>query len=44
MIGWAKQLNLPKAASLLNETLQEEMKADELLTNIGATTADKKAA
>ena len=44
LIGWSKQLNIPKAASLLNETLQEEMKADELLTNIGANTADKKAA
>jgi len=29
---------------LLNETLQEEVKADKLLTQIGATKADKKAA
>jgi hypothetical protein len=28
---------------LLNETLQEEMKADKLLTEIGATQADKAA-
>ena len=32
------------AKSLLNETLQEEVKADKLLTQIGATKADKKAA
>jgi len=44
LIGWAKQMNLPKAASLMNETLQEEMKADQLLTEIGANTADQKAA
>jgi ferritin-like metal-binding protein YciE len=43
LIAWAKQLNLPKAASLLNETLQEEMKADKLLTQIGASKADKMA-
>ena len=44
LIAWAKQLNLPKPAALLNETLQEEVKADKLLTQIGATKADKKAA
>jgi len=44
LIAWAKQLNMPKAAVLLNETLQEEIKADKLLTQISATTADKKAA
>jgi len=43
LIGWAKQLKMPDAVTLLNKTLQEEMKADELLTNIGANTADKKA-
>jgi ferritin-like metal-binding protein YciE len=32
------------AGLLLNETLQEEVKADKLLTQIGATKADKKAA
>jgi ferritin-like metal-binding protein YciE len=41
LIAWAKLLNLPKAASLLNETLQEELKADKLLTQIGASKADK---
>lgn len=44
LIAWAKQLNMPKAAALLNETLREEVKADKLLTQIGATKADKKAA
>jgi ferritin-like metal-binding protein YciE len=44
LIAWGKQLNLPKVVALLNETLQEEVKADKLLTQIGATKADKKAA
>src|SRR6202453_482710 len=44
LIAWANQLGIPKAAALLNETLQEEMKADELLTEIGATKADRMAA
>lgn len=44
LIAWAKHLNMPKAAALLNETLQEEVKADKLLTQIGATSAYKKAA
>jgi ferritin-like metal-binding protein YciE len=44
LIAWAKQMNLPKAAALLNETLQEEIKADHLLTQIGASKADKMAA
>ena len=36
--------NMPKAAALLNESLQEEMKAEKLLTQIGASKADKMAA
>jgi ferritin-like metal-binding protein YciE len=44
LIAWANQLGLPQAAALLNETLQEEMRADKLLTSIGATKADKMAA
>jgi ferritin-like metal-binding protein YciE len=44
LIAWAKQMNLPKAAALLNETLQEEIKADRLLTQIGASEAAKMAA
>src|ERR1700684_33173 len=43
LIAWANQLGVPKAAGLLNEPLQEEMKADKLLTEIGATQADKAA-
>jgi ferritin-like metal-binding protein YciE len=35
---------MQKAAALLNETLQEEMKAEKLLTQIGANKADKMAA
>jgi ferritin-like metal-binding protein YciE len=44
LIAWAGQLNMPKAAGLLNESLQEEMKAEKLLTQIGASKADKLAA
>jgi ferritin-like metal-binding protein YciE len=44
LIAWANQLGMPKAAALLNETLQEEMKAERLLTQIGASKADKMAA
>ena len=35
---------MPKAAALLSESLQEEMKAEKLLTQIGASKADKTAA
>ena len=44
LIAWAGQLNMPKAAALLNESLQEEMKAEKLLTQIGTSKADKMAA
>jgi ferritin-like metal-binding protein YciE len=44
LIAWANQLDMPKAAALLNETLQEEIKAERLLTQIGASKADKMAA
>ena len=44
LIAWAGQLKMPKAAGLLNESLQEEMKAEKLLTQIGASKADKMAA
>jgi ferritin-like metal-binding protein YciE len=43
LIAWANQLDMPKAAALLNETLQEEMKAERLLTEIGASKADRMA-
>jgi hypothetical protein len=38
---WVDQLNMPKVAALLNESLQEEMKAERLLTQIGASKADQ---
>jgi len=44
LVAWAKQLKLPQAAALLNQTLQEEMKADQLLIKIGAGMVDKMAA
>jgi ferritin-like metal-binding protein YciE len=44
LIAWAKQMNMTDAAALLSETLQEEIKADQLLTQIGATNDNKKAA
>jgi ferritin-like metal-binding protein YciE len=44
LIAWAKQLGKPQAAALLNETLQEELKADRLLTQIATSKADKIAA
>jgi ferritin-like metal-binding protein YciE len=44
LIAWAGQLNMPKAAALLNESLQEEMKAEKLLTQIAKSKADKTAA
>jgi ferritin-like metal-binding protein YciE len=44
LIAWAKQMNMPDAAALLSETLQEEIKADQLLTQIGATNDNNKAA
>jgi ferritin-like metal-binding protein YciE len=44
LIAWAKQLGMRDAASLLTETLQEEKKADQLLTQIASGKANKKAA
>jgi ferritin-like metal-binding protein YciE len=41
---WANQLGMKEAAQLLDATLQEEMKADQLLTKIATTSANKKAA
>ncbi len=42
--GWATQLGMPEAAKLLNQTLQEEMNAEKLLTQIAKSKADKTAA
>ena len=41
---WAGQLGMKEAASLLEQTLQEEVKADKLLTQIATANANKKAA
>ena len=35
LIAWAGQLDMPKAAAFLNKSLQEEMKAERLLTLSG---------
>jgi ferritin-like metal-binding protein YciE len=43
LAGWAKQLGMPEAAALLNATLQEEMTAEKLLTQIAKSKADKTA-
>jgi ferritin-like metal-binding protein YciE len=44
LAAWARQLGMPQAAALFDQTLQEEMKAEKLLTQIGASKADKTAA
>ncbi len=41
---WAQQLGLNDAAKLLDETLQEEIKTDRLLTKLATSTINKKAA
>ena len=43
LAGWATQLGMPDAAALLNETLQQEMNAEKLLTQIAKMQADKTA-
>ena len=44
LIAWAKQLNMPEAAKLFNDTLQEEKAVDQLLSKIGIRAANKTAA
>jgi ferritin-like metal-binding protein YciE len=44
LIAWAGKLGMPEAAALLKQTLQEEMKAERLLTQIAKSKADKTAA
>jgi ferritin-like metal-binding protein YciE len=41
---WARQLGLDDAAKLLDDTLQEEIKTDQLLTKLAKSTVNKKAA
>jgi glycine cleavage system regulatory protein len=42
LAGWVMQLGMKDAAALLNETLQEEMNAEKLLTQIAKSKAHKK--
>jgi ferritin-like metal-binding protein YciE len=44
LVAWAKLLGLDDAAELLNETLAEEKKADELLTSIAEDGVNEAAA
>jgi ferritin-like metal-binding protein YciE len=41
---WAQQLGLSEAAKLLDETLQEEIETDKLLTKLATSSVNKKAA
>ncbi len=41
---WAKELGLDEAAKLLDETLQEEIKTDKLLTKLAMQSVNRKAA
>ena len=42
--SWAKELGFEEAAKLLDETLQEEIKTDKLLTKLATQTVNRKAA
>ena len=42
--SWAKELDFEDAAKLLDETLQEEIKTDKLLTKLATQTLNRKAA
>ena len=41
---WAEQLGMKDAAMLLNETLQEEIKTDQLLTKLATSMVNQRAA
>jgi ferritin-like metal-binding protein YciE len=41
---WAEQLGMTEAAQLLDETLQEEIKTDQLLTKLAISVVNQKAA
>jgi ferritin-like metal-binding protein YciE len=41
---WAEQLGMKDAAMILNETLQEEIKTDQLLTKLATSMVNQKAA
>ena len=42
--SWANELGMKDAADLLDETLQEEIKTDKLLTQLAAQSVNRKAA
>ncbi|TGT78898.1 ferritin-like domain-containing protein, partial [bacterium M00.F.Ca.ET.157.01.1.1] len=42
--AWAQQLGLKDAVKLLDQTLGEEEKTDQLLTKLGMTSVNKQAA
>ena len=42
--AWAGQLGLKDAVKLLDQTLEEEKKTDQLLTELAASTANQEAA
>ncbi len=42
--SWARQLGMEEAANLLDETLQEEIKTDKLLTDLAMKNVNRKAA
>ncbi len=42
--SWAKELGLEDAAALLDQTLQEEIKTDKLLTKLATQSVNRKAA
>ena len=44
LAAWARELKMPEAEKLLNQTRQEELQADQLLIKIGESQADKRAA
>jgi len=44
LAAWARELKLPQAEQLLNQTRQEEVQTEQLLVKIGQKEADRKAA
>jgi ferritin-like metal-binding protein YciE len=43
LAAWADRLGMPEATALLNETLQEEMTTERLLTKFAKSKADRRA-
>ncbi|MBW8724446.1 MAG: DUF892 family protein, partial [Inquilinus limosus] len=42
--AWATKLNMPEAVRLLDQTLQEEKKTDQLLSKLAESSLNRKAA